>query len=309
MLRKMCSALFVYLVVTTSIAHTDSSSSGPSQPKKYTLSICAVFKNEARYLKEWIEYHQLVGVDHFYLYTNNTSDRSLNVLRPYIKKGVVTLTNWPDFLGDLPEEKTFMWALATQTSAFEHAIHVKGKEETKWLAIVDISEFLVPIQSMKLLDILERYDEYPGITLTSDHFDGSRIDITPKRNLLIETIEMIGDPQENIQKSFEKTIFKPEMVASFTWPPYKCCFKNNQPALALSGSEMRVNHYANRYMGYLHFAKARDKLYIDNRLLADSKTREILQGNYEIEDQERVIHRFIPPMLKRMGFDSSWKWD
>ena len=38
--------------------------------KKYKLSICAIFKNEANYLKEWIEYHRMVGVEHFYLYNS-----------------------------------------------------------------------------------------------------------------------------------------------------------------------------------------------------------------------------------------------
>ena len=41
----------------------------------YDLSVCAIFKDEASYLKEWIEYHKLVGVQHFYLYENeNESD-------------------------------------------------------------------------------------------------------------------------------------------------------------------------------------------------------------------------------------------
>ncbi|KIC71464.1 hypothetical protein DB44_DM00010, partial [Candidatus Protochlamydia amoebophila] len=31
----------------------------------YDLSVCAIFKNEAPYLKEWIEYHRLIGVKHF----------------------------------------------------------------------------------------------------------------------------------------------------------------------------------------------------------------------------------------------------
>jgi len=29
----------------------------------YTLAIAAIFKDEAPYLKEWIEYHKLVGVE------------------------------------------------------------------------------------------------------------------------------------------------------------------------------------------------------------------------------------------------------
>lgn len=39
-----------------------------TQEKKYNVSICAIFKNEAPYLKEWIEFNNIVGVNHFYMY-------------------------------------------------------------------------------------------------------------------------------------------------------------------------------------------------------------------------------------------------
>ena len=42
------------------------------QDKKYNVAVCAIFKNEAPYLKEWIEFNHLVGVEHFYLYNNNS---------------------------------------------------------------------------------------------------------------------------------------------------------------------------------------------------------------------------------------------
>ena len=41
---------------------------------KYKVSICAIFKNEAKYLREWIEFHKIVGVEHFYLYNNFSTD-------------------------------------------------------------------------------------------------------------------------------------------------------------------------------------------------------------------------------------------
>ena len=41
--------------------------------KKYTVAVCAIFKNEGIFLKEWLEYHLLIGVEHFYLY--NKSER------------------------------------------------------------------------------------------------------------------------------------------------------------------------------------------------------------------------------------------
>lgn len=30
---------------------------------KYYFSLCAIFKNEAPYFREWIEYHRMLGVD------------------------------------------------------------------------------------------------------------------------------------------------------------------------------------------------------------------------------------------------------
>ena len=32
--------------------------------KKYYSTICAIFKNEGTYLKEWVEYNKLIGIDH-----------------------------------------------------------------------------------------------------------------------------------------------------------------------------------------------------------------------------------------------------
>ena len=62
---------------------------------KYRLSLCLIFKNEAPFLKEWIDYHTIVGVDHFYLYNNNSDDNYKEVLEPYIRQGIVTLIEWP----------------------------------------------------------------------------------------------------------------------------------------------------------------------------------------------------------------------
>ena len=47
------------------------------------------------YLKEWIEYHKIVGIQHFYMYNNNSNDDYLAILQPYIEAGDVTFLNWP----------------------------------------------------------------------------------------------------------------------------------------------------------------------------------------------------------------------
>ena len=38
------------------------------------LSVVAVMKDELRNLPEWLDFHRRVGVEHFYLYDNNSTD-------------------------------------------------------------------------------------------------------------------------------------------------------------------------------------------------------------------------------------------
>ena len=45
-----------------------------SKQFKYFISVACIIKNEGPYLKEWIEYHKLIGVEHFYVYDNESSD-------------------------------------------------------------------------------------------------------------------------------------------------------------------------------------------------------------------------------------------
>ena len=39
---------------------------------KYQVSACLIFKDCGRYLAEWIEFHHMAGIEHFYLYNNNS---------------------------------------------------------------------------------------------------------------------------------------------------------------------------------------------------------------------------------------------
>src|SRR5271167_2905681 len=61
---------------------------------KYDLSACMIFRDEAPCLKEWIEFHVLLGVEHFYLYNNLSQDNYKEVLQPYVNSGIVELIEW-----------------------------------------------------------------------------------------------------------------------------------------------------------------------------------------------------------------------
>ncbi|GMO69975.1 MAG: hypothetical protein Ta2A_18460 [Treponemataceae bacterium] len=105
------------------------------------LSIAAIVKNEASYIKEWIEYHRLVGVERFYIYDDSSTDNLLlgGGLRPYIESGLVI---YGTVLGK--------WM---QVGAYNDAIK-KYRNKTKWLAFVDIDEFIVPLSKEKITETL-----------------------------------------------------------------------------------------------------------------------------------------------------------
>lgn len=94
------------------------------------LSIVAIMKNEGAYIKEWLDYHILVGVEKFYLYDNESTDNTTKILKPYIKRGIVDYTFWP--------------GKAQQQNAYTDCLN-KHANDTKWLAIIDLDEFIVPV--------------------------------------------------------------------------------------------------------------------------------------------------------------------
>lgn len=115
--------------------------------KKYRVSVCAIFKNEAAYLKEWIEFNHIVGIEHFYLYNNNSEDEYLYVLQPYIDNELVTLIQWPK--------------KHSQKECYFDCIQ-KYKNETSWLGLIDLDEFVIPIDNNDIYDVLKPFENKRG---------------------------------------------------------------------------------------------------------------------------------------------------
>lgn len=117
---------------------------------KYHVSLCLIFKNEASFLKEWLDYHLTVGVEHFYLYNNNSDDDFMSVLKPYIEKKIVTLIDWPyDH---------------SQFKAYKHC-YENFRKETNWISFLDADEFFVPKYVNSIAEWLKSYDRYPAVVI------------------------------------------------------------------------------------------------------------------------------------------------
>lgn len=278
--------------------------------KKHFLSVCALFNNEAQFLKEWIEYHLLIGVNHFYLYNLESTDPYIKILSEYISQVIIKLIHWhncikneidPDFANH-----EYLWPLSAEITAYENAMQFKAIQDTEWLVMLDVNEFLVFQNELKIREVLEKYSEFPGIVLSCDYFDASAKKVFPQRKLLIETLELTKAPKYNPYHAVVKMIFKPHQCNGFIWPPYKMQFMRKQHAIAIGKREMRINHYVNRKENL--FSIPANIAYVDNRLLSDDEMEKFFNLGYRVEDQDHVIYRFIPELLVRMSYDPLWGW-
>lgn len=162
--------------------------------KKYKVSICAIFKDEANYLKEWIEFHRLVGIEHFYLYNNFSSDNYLDILSPYIENGLVTLTEWP-----VPQG---------QMKAYKDCLE-KYRTESLWIGMIDLDEFVVPISCESVYSFLQQYDhKYGSILIYWKNFGtGGKIFRDVKHGLVTEDFTVCWRKHTDVGKCFVNTNF------------------------------------------------------------------------------------------------------
>jgi len=120
-----------------------------------SLAAVAIFRQEAPFLNEWLEFHRAMGVSHFYLYNNFSTDDFRAVLRPWVESGVVTLYEWPVKTGQLAA----YWHCVRR-----HAMH------HRWLAFFDIDEFLFSPTGKSVVEVLEPYGDLPGLFVDSPFF-------------------------------------------------------------------------------------------------------------------------------------------
>jgi hypothetical protein len=114
------------------------------------LSTLTLIKNEADYLSEWIEYHLLVGVERFFLVDNDSSDNTTKVVQPYI---ALDLVRFRTYAGAHPQLAVYNMVLPTL------------RNESYWVAVIDIDEFIVPLESHCIPPILHSLEREVGIYL------------------------------------------------------------------------------------------------------------------------------------------------
>jgi len=215
----------------------------------YDLSVVAIVRNE-NYMQEWIEYHRMVGVSHFYIYDNESTNNIKEQLKYYIDSGIVTYIYFP---GNHVQSKAYM-------NAINHF-----KFDTKYMAVIDGDEYIIPMQDAPLSQIVEQiFEDYDKLIFKTNGYAGgvginwreygTSYHKTKQDGLCIENY-MYRAPDDYFQNAHIKTIFIPRIVTDYEQPHFPV-MKEGWRNISEHGStipysyfydsmckKLRINHY------------------------------------------------------------------
>lgn len=123
--------------IHVSFPHLCSSLARRSVAPRKIVAVLATARNEGPYLLEWIAHYRSIGVEHFFIYSNDNTDGSEALLNALAQAGVITWISNP-----VPPGRV------AQFQAYGHAFGVLPQIlDYRWTLVVDLDELLFFDQS------------------------------------------------------------------------------------------------------------------------------------------------------------------
>ena len=166
---------------------------------QYYLAVCAIAKNEGPYFSEWIEWHRKQGVEKFYIYDNESSDNTREVLMPYVESGIVEYTFWS--------------GKKQQLAVYDDCLD-KHRLDAHWIAVIDLDEFIVPIKDKSIPEFLQRFENFSVVEINWLIY-GSGGAKTKEAGAVMERFRHHSVPN-HVSNRHVKSIVNPRRVFSFT---------------------------------------------------------------------------------------------
>lgn len=136
------------------------------------LSVCAIFRDEASYLDEWLTFHSFIGVDRFYLYNHRSVDNYPEVLEPWIRAGKVILLDAKEKEGRDAQQLSYRDCIK------------KVRFSSKWVAFIDLDEFLWSPSAEGVREVLNDFPRAAGLAVRWVLFGSNGHEKRPKEGVL-----------------------------------------------------------------------------------------------------------------------------
>jgi hypothetical protein len=268
---------------------------------EYNLVVGSMFKDEAPFLTEWIEYHRILGVEHFYLYNNDSSDNYYEILEPYINAGIVELIDWSSSYAPWHPTKYVHWS-GFQLSAFNDCIQ-RNLGKAKWVAILDIDEYILATKGVNsLVKLLEYHSQKKvgSIQMKWRCYGFDEVWEIPHNSVMIESLNRRA--KDNFDANYHtKSIHRPEAVAYCQ--VHHADLKKGFQTLTLCPTDFRINHYCRRGMKHSLSYRFGQNFETIDTLTAEAKDWLEQENRILNQHYDDLIHSYVPALRKAFGLD------
>lgn len=257
------------------------------------LAITAILKNEAPYIKEWIEFHKLVGVQKFYLYDNESTDNVKEILQPYIDSKEVIYKYFP--------------GKHAQMAAYQDSIY-KNATKVKYMAFIDIDEFITPIKHNTIPEFIEYFEkkinhkiDAVGINWVIHGFNGHK---TKPEGLVCENFYKCSYTAE--RNNHIKSIVNPRSVLAADHPHF-CLHRIGSKVVNCNGDNI-YGPFAGPYIDEIyisHYWTKSNEEYIIRCQKGKAGYSTPIPLKYEPDylstDNNYPVDRFIPQLKEKLS--------
>lgn len=213
----------------------------PTKPAD--IALFAILKDCAPRVREWLAFHYVQGVRFFALVLHGDSDGTEREIDRLPFRDLIVIHHLdPD---------TVKPQIGSYRKLFEYY-----RDCARWVAVLDDDEFLYPVEKDKsLLDVLERYAAYGGVTVNWEWF-GSNNNVVRPDGLVIEAytkkagkdFPLIRGCKSIIRSRAYHNVKSPHLC----WTDPVCCDTKYRPinpeyhwetGYMPTNNVLRINHY------------------------------------------------------------------
>jgi len=266
------------------------------------ISIISIFRDESKYLKEWIEFHRLIGVDKFHLVNNNSVDDYKKILEVYINSGIVTLYNLNvETKFNKPDFKNEQIIVTHFVQLFQNIVKQSNED---WMIHVSTDEFIFPTEENNIKNVLNKFDNEVGEVSVNWTLFGNNNLYLNDNELLIEKLTK-SSFENHIHNYHVKPIFKPEAVSSIP----SVHFTSLKPGFVKVDAKGNINNFKTPYEVrdrvfsplHINHYRLRDLSWTDDKLKIYELwgRKEFLDLKNSYNDIENLnISKYIEPLKK-----------
>jgi GH35 family endo-1,4-beta-xylanase len=192
------------------------------------LTLGAIIRNQEHYVKEWLAFYHLLGVERFCIALHNCTDKTVAKIK------------------ELPfQDKILLFQTRSDAKAVQMGVYKKINEQfgrfTKWMLFIDSDEFLFPKTVSTLSEFLTHYENYSSLSVNQRIFGHANHVVRPQEGLVIENYVWATFPPEHSGDKFVKTIFQPKYLLGLCSPHFQVCHTLPQVRTDKKGFKLHGN--------------------------------------------------------------------